>query len=627
MKIFNHGWFSHFAYQDGWLRLLNSTNLSFNPDQYSIIFSTRRFAKGLIFCSLILLGLVSSCNKKNLEQPALGQLDESILANKQGVEGLLIGAYSLLDGISIDANGSAGGWGSAASNWIYGSVCGSQAYTGSGESDQPPIRDIEKFNAPALDYNFEDKWVAVYAGVQRANTVLRVMAKAKDINEGDRKLISAQARFLRGFYHFEAIKIWHHVPFVDESITYEAANYHLANDTIIWPAIEDDLKYAVENLVPVMSAIGRVNKYSAEAFLAKAYIFQAYDKPEKYAAAKILLDDIINNGVNSLGYKYRLVKYADNFNAATKNSPESVFSVQMSVNDGAEGNNGNVGEDLNFTYTGGPGGCCGFFQPSQYLVNHFKTNPVTGLPDLDHFNDTDVTSDEGLQSTDPFTPYAGTLDPRLDWTVGRRGIPYLDWGIHPGQQWIRDQAFSGPYSPIKNVYYQSQAGIYSYSGGWPMLTANNVSLIRFSDVLLWAAETEIELGNLEKARDYVNLVRSRAADSTGWVKLPDGKLAANYKVGLYLDTWANKDFARKAVRFERAIELGMEGHRFFDLVRWGVADLEINKYLEKEKNLRPYLKNATFIKGVNEYFPLPQKEIDLSAGPDGIRKLKQNPGY
>lgn len=558
--------------------------------------------------------LIYSCSKSYLEKRPLGQLDETSLANKKGVERLLIGAYSLLDGIG----GNKSGWNSAASNWIYGSICGSEAYKGSDRNDQAPIAAVEQFIASATNEALASKWGVVYDGVQRANDVLRVMDKAKDISPEDQKRIAAEARFLRAHYHFEAKKIWNKVPFIDETITYENDNYHVSNEKDIWPDIESDLKYAVENLAatPYQGATGRANKYTAMALLAKAYMFQ-----KKFGEAKPLLENIINSGA------YQLVNYHDNFNPETKNSKESVFSVQMSVNDGAEGYNGNFGDVLNFPM-GGPGGCCGFFCPSQYLVNHFKTNPITGLPDLDNFNTTDVTNDEGVESSDPFTPYTGTLDPRLDWTVGRREIPYLDWGIHPGKDWIRLQHLNGPYSPKKNVYYQSQQGRLTDAAFWSNgTTTNNVNLIRFADVLLWAAEAEAEIGDLNKARNNVNQVRRRAANPAGWVKKADGTPAANYKAGEYTAAWTDKSFARKAIRYERMLELGMEGHRFFDLVRWGVADTEINAYLQKEKVARTYLNDAVFKKNCNEYFPIPQQQIDLSAGSDGVPKMKQNPGY
>ena len=263
------------------------------------------------------------------------------------------------------------------------------------------------------------------------------------------------------------------------------------------------------------------------------------------------------------------------------------------------------------------------------------------MPDLDNFNEVEVKSDQGLQSNDTFAPYKGTLDPRLDWTVGRRGIPYLDWGLHPGYDWIRDQAFSGPYTPIKNVYYKNQAGLYSDANFWSTgLTANNVNLIRFADVLLWAAEVEVETGHLDQAEDYVNMIRNRVTYPGGWVhtyidnndpskgftNIPAANFFVKpYPAGYFVAQGQNN--ARKAVRYERMLELAMEGHRFFDLVRWGIADTEINIYFLKEQTRRSYLNNAKFIKNKHEYFPIPQTEIDKSAGPDGVPRLKQNPGY
>ncbi len=587
-----------------------------------------------IYLLIIWLPLLFSC-KKDLDQEPIGSVDETKLTNKKGVEGLLIGAYSLVDG-ETDPYSPIFGYGSAASNWVYGSICGTEAYKGSdlNTQDQIEILYLEKFEAVPINGYIAQKWALVYAGVQRANEVLRMMKKATDIPQEDQRRISGEARFLRGYYHFEAIKMWQKVPYVDETVTYDAGNYHLPNDTLIWGAIENDFRYAMDNLPTKMVAVGRCNKYAAEAYLAKAYIFQGKSDPGKFEKAKPLLNDLITNGATAGGIPYALLPhYSDNFNLQYKNSSESVFAAQMSVNDGAEGANGNFGDVLNYPYQpnhdDAPGVCCGFFQPSQYLVNHYKTDVVTGLPDLDHFNEVPVKSDEGLLSTDPFVPYDGPLDPRLDWTVGRRGIPYLDWGNHPGKDWIRDFDWAfGPYSPIKNTYYKTQKEHYTDASFWSTGTvANNVNLIRFADVLLWAAEAEIETGNPEKGREYINKVRARAADPSGWVRKSDGQPAANYHIGIYTNTWANKESALKALRYERMLELGMEGHRFFDLVRWGIANEEINAFLEKEKTIRNVLVGVDFTKGVNEYFPIPQRQIDLSAGADGVPKMKQNPGY
>lgn len=572
--------------------------------------------------------IVYNC-RKGLNQPPLGGLSESDLANKNGVEGLLIGAYSLLDGIGSPLSSQY----SAASNWSYGSVCGSEAYTGSFPGDGGADIPLETFSETASDGNLESKWSTVYDGVARANEVLRVLKIASGISDDDEKQISGEARFLRGFYHFEAKKMWNNVPYVDETVTYQAGNYHVTNQVDIWPDIENDFRYAIDNLsvTPYEGAVGRASKYPAMAFLAKVYIFE-----KKFADAKPLLDSIINSG------NYHLVNYQDNFNAATKNNAESVFSAQSSVNDGSAGLNGNYGDLYNFPGNGlGPGGCCGFFSPSQYLVNHFKTDSVTGLPDLDHYNDVGVKSDEGISSDSSFIPYAGTLDPRLDWTVGRRGIPYLDWGNHPGSVWIRDQSWAGPYTPKKNVFYQSQVGIYTDVSFWgDNANAINVNLIRYADVLLWAAEAEMEMGNLDKAEDYVNMIRNRAANPACWVytyvdpanpsKGSTKTPAAHYRIRPYPDGYFQSQgqaFARKAIYYERTLELGMEGQRFFDLVRWDSADIEINAYLTKEGSLRTYLKNVVFKKGCNEYFAIPQSQIDVSAGSNGIPLMKQNPCY
>jgi hypothetical protein len=568
---------------------------------------------------ILIFSCFFSCKKTWLEQSPLGGIDESQLTNKKGVEALLTGAYSLLDGAGSAKNDFLAA-SSTTANWIYGSICGTEAYTGR-TGDITAINAMEQFEATSENSLLAAKWGTLYDAIQRCNDVLRIMKKASDIDADDQKRIEGEARFLRGFYHFELKKIWKNIPFVNEDISYENNNYRLSNEKDCWPDIEADLKFAADNLPvdPYKGAIGRATTFTAKALLAKALLFQ-----QKFSAARPFLYDIINSSRFSLG------KYADNFFFSIHQNPESVFFVQMSVNDGGGGWNGNWGNQLTFLIKG-PGGCCDYLKPSQFLVNHFKTDFLTGLPDLDHFNDVDVTSDEGIASGNPFTPYPGTLDPRLDWTVGRRGIPFLDWGIHPGQDWAFEPENFGHYSPKKNMFYSASQSQITDASYWASTTANTFTIIRYAEILLWAAEVEIESGELEKGRQFINLVRERAADQAGWVKNDAGTFApfaANYKIGIYpAGSFTSKEMAIKALRFERMLELGLEGHRFFDLVRWGIAKEEIDLYLQKEKVKRTYLNIVNFKKNCNEYFPIPVRQIDLSIGADGKPQMKQNPCY
>lgn len=571
--------------------------------------------KYLIGVSLAVTVILAACSKDFLEKPPLGTLSPDIVANEAGVQGLLIGAYSLLDG-----NGSSGdgNYGSAASNWGYGGVASDDAYKGSDPSDVADFVPFEQFvSLTPVNGAVPQKWNLCYNGAQRSNDVIRTLAAVTDIKDETRTGIIAQARFLRAFYHMELKKVFNNIIYADETV--DNKNIDVSNTTDVWPRIEEDLQYAVDNLPETWSEVGRVNKWAARAFLAKAYIFQ-----KKFIEAYPMLQDIIANGKTTGGLKYGLNdNFYSNFNPDQKNSKESVFAVQTSVQDGSSVDwggspNGNYGDILNFPYNGGPGACCGFYNPSQDLANAYKTD-ANGLPLLDE------SYAAGLKVSDPANPYTGTLDPRLDWAAGRKGIPYLDWGPHPGDDWIRNVPNDGHFSPKKNVYALSQKGKYTDVGsaywGPTELVANNVNLIRFSDVLLWAAECAVTAGDLPTAMGYVNMVRARAANSSGWVYKNSDYSAAtatyvtqttpadNYKIGLYTAATFTPANAMQAVMFERRLELAMEGHRFFDLVRWGIAGTVINRYISREKALRPLKQNAFFTEGKNEYFPIPQGKL------------------
>lgn len=572
-----------------------------------------------ITVSLLLLSGVfaTSCSDKFLDVQPKAALSSAALQNKAGVNALLIGAYALLDGWATP-EGAYRSYQVGADNWVYGSVASDDAYKGTIAGDQPPISLIEQGNIQSDNIYFRGKWRGMYDGIARTNDVLQILALAKDVTDAEAKQIIAEARFLRGHYHFELKKMYNNVVYIDEK-TYDPNNLESTkqpNTTDIWPKIVEDLKAAYDALPAKQSQVGRPTKWAAAADLAKAYLYQ-----KKYAEAKTLLEAVVASN------QYKLMdRYHDNFKAVTNNNAESIFEIQYSVNDGASGGeNGNAGSTLNYPYGGGGvTTCCGFFQPSQNLVNAFKTD-ANGLPLPDTFNNDDVKSDQGIESTAPFTAETRTLDPRLDWTVGRRGIPYLDWGVHPGKAYVRDQAYGGPYSPKKHVMYRSDVGTNTFAGN-PRLNANNYRLIRYSHVLLWLAEIEVEIGDLDKARGYVNQIRRRAANPDGWVKNADGTPAANYLIKEYTAAWTDKAAARKAVQFEQRLEFAMEGHRRFDLVRWGIADQVLNTYYPAEAKKRSYLNGVQFVKGKHEYFPIPLQEI-LNSQKDGKPTLTQNPGY
>ena len=603
--------------------------------------------KWVLAGTVVTLVLLIACGKGFLDKKPLGAYNPDQLVNQSGIEGLLVGAYHMVSGQGGAAGNS---WGSAASNWVFGSVAADDSYKGSTSSDQGDIVPIETWAYNANNPYFNQKWQAVYDGAQRANDVIRFLAKETTIADADRKVMTAEARFLRAHFHFEAKKMWNNVPYVDETISVLNKNVNVpnvdgsGNYIDIWPKIEADFQFAIDNLPDIQPQKGRANKSAAIAYLGKCLLYE-----HKYALAKAQFDKLIppayggtGAGKTAGGLEYKLVNFEDNFNAATDNSAESIFAYQASVNDGS-GTNGNYGDNLNFPNSAGPGGCCGFNNPSITLANAYKTD-ANGLPQFDTYN-------AAPNVSDPTTPYAGKLDPRLDWTMGRPGIPYFDWGPTPVNTWIRDPATDGFFSTKKNVYAKSQQNLLSSTEtsfwGPTQMDANNVNLIRFADVLLWAAECEVEIGSTDKALAYVNFVRNRAADPTGWVyknseyDASSGKYktlttpADNYLIKPYpAGAFNDKNYARKAIMFERRLELAMEGQRFFDLARWDnntgtVMAPVLNAYATAEKT-RPTIfavnTGATFTAKKNEYFPIPQTQIDIENA-TGIINLKQNVGY
>ena len=564
----------------------------------------------ITFLSLIFLTI--GCSEEFTEINSIGTLSDAQLGNTKGVNLLLTGAYSVLDGIRQNSQGNE--WGRSADNWVA-DVVSDDAHKGSTDSDQADLFELEMYNWQTGNGYFLARWSVLYAGVNRANAVIDLISKSDTPSEYD--LQHAQARFLRGHFNFELVKTFGEVPLItSQNYADQKFNQVNATEAALWKAIEDDFDFAKRNLPNSYGGAynqrGRPIKWAAAAFLGKAHLYQG-----EWDLALGELNEVISSGA------YRLhEQQLDNFMSATENLNEAIFAIQYSADD-AQSKQGNATGALNYTIGVG-GWCCGFYQPTQDLVDAYKT--TNGLPQLDTFQDTHVNNDFGVAQDASFIPYAGTLDPRLDFTVGRRGIDYNGYGPMGGKQWVRASFsdISGPYLAKKNVFTNgddANSGV----GGWGQnLSGLNYHIMRYADVLLMAAEANVESGNLLAGQDLVNLVRKRAKDMAT-VKKADGITdAANYEIAEYTTPWTVQATARKAVRFERRLELAMEGHRTFDLRRWGSAyAMEVMaKYISVEgETITPFAKGQSF-QTKHTLFPIPLSAIDGSGG-----IIQQNTGF
>lgn len=564
------------------------------------------------FC-VILATIVLGCNSSFLERVPQGELSTPQIANAEGVESILVGAYALLNG---NRNDTWGNYASAPSQWLFGEVAADNAHKGSVNGDQPFMNQIELFEPTPDNDNLSTMWTRYYEGISRCNRTLSLLASVQ-AGAGDKLTaqrateVEAEAKMLRAHYYFFLVRIFKNIPYVDESLsTAEAAL--VTNTADVYPMIESDLRFAVDNL-PISKPkgeVGRVDKVAAKAYLGKVLLYL-----KKYADAKVLFEEVIASRPD-----LRTLAFTDNFDVTKENGPESIFAVQHAINPDGSGHNANVGDMLAGFYGTAPMSCCGFYAPTIDLASSFRVK-ADGLPYLDNtYRSAPVKSDFGLSGSAKEN-YAidrtQALDPRIDYTLGRRGVPFRDWGVMPGDPWIRDPAYAGPFVGYKHTVELSQFASETVSGA-NYITGLNVNLIRLADVYLMAAETSVETGSLSRALELVNAVRERAAKLPS--KTSGGVAVASYSVKPYA-SFPNADYARNAIRFERRLELALEGHRWFDLVRWGVAATVINSYVGFEGSILTSFASATF-KPINEYYPIPQQEIDRSQG-----SLKQNPGY
>lgn len=570
--------------------------------------------KKIIFLSIIFIaGLLLSCTNDWFDIKPKGQASIETFYSKKGVNALLIGAYAVVDGTHLGTDGTV--WASAVSNWVWGSVASDDAYKGSDYGDQATINPVEGFFADADNGYVTNHWQPLYDGIVRANDVLKALAKVEDMSDVEKLEAEAQAKFLRAHFYTELTMVHGKVPYIDENTETPKI---VPNDHLVWPEIETDMKFAADNLPPSWSELGRATSWAAKTYLGRIYMMQG-----KYSDAKPVLNDVYTNGPFEL-----MDSYEQNYMIAYNNNKESIFEIQYATNDGASGSpNAGWGDALNFPHgVAGMGTCCGFFQPTHSLVSAYRVG-TDGLPLLDDPYSVDdmVPYDPDITDGTDVT-YSGLLDPRLDHTVGRPGVPFLDWGVQVGEGWVRDPSNGGPYLYKKNMFKKSEKALATTTGWATGVNPNNFRKFRLAHVILWLAECEAQVGTLDRATDLVNEIRNRAKNSNV-VTFDNGTPAANYKVEPYAADFASKEIAMKAIQHELRLEFAMEGLRFFDLVRWGIAASVMNNYLEVEGTKMVHLKGKKFVAGKHEKWPVPQTQRDLSVDDSGNTVLDQTEGY
>ena len=500
--------------------------------------------------------------------------------------------------------------------WPYGNVRSGDAYKGGrDEGDIQAFYFMETFKNVKSDFGEMDAlWFQYYVGISRANSALKTLNTLTEADFPKLKIRQAECRFIRAHYYFQLKELWKYVPFIDETIAIadypSISNRALTNDQM-WDKIADDFKFGVDNLPAIQTEIGRANKAAATAYLAKTRLFQAYEQDDRNNVTSInatKLQQVVDL-INTIPATYGLVAdYADLFTpGATENGNESLFAIQFSnKGDGTTFGRLNFGDVL---ATPMGIGCCDFHKPSKNLANAFKTD-ANGLPMFDTYD------------AAPLDLSTDKVDPRLNHTIAIPGHP---WKYDPTtiyqESWNRTPDVYGVYASLKENVCKT---CYTQVGPFYGNTKNRM-ILRFADVLLMKAEALIELGggaNLETARQIINQIRTRAANSTAHLKMADNSFESKFNVGTYgLAGW-DQSYARKALRWERRLELAMEGNRFFDLVRWGIADTYMNGYFASEKTKIAYLKNGLFTKNRDEYLPIPDNQMRFSKG-----VYIQNAGY
>ena len=491
-----------------------------------------------IYVPLLLSILIATTScEKYLDSELEGrQSDAQFYQTAEDAELALTGIYNMLS--FAESNNRL---------WVFGDVASDDAAKGGNAGDQADIGYIDDFNIAADNGNLEAVWAICYEGISRAN---KLLDNIDDISmDTERKnQIKGESKFLRAFYYYWLGVTWGSVPVHLTTPTPEEMQKAATPvDQLFENVIENDLKDAIASLPETFAGadLGRATKYAALGLLTKAYLFE-----EKWSEAEDAANQIVGQGLYFLNPLYRA-----NFEFASKDNPEIIFGVQHLSEQSPW-----LGNRLNQWFAPQAENGYGFNAPTQNFVDAFE---VTG---------------------------EGVVDPRLDYTVGRPGMPWFNDTILFDPEWSPTGFLNKKYiQPLEEVPVESKAD-----------GQLNYQFIRYADVLLMLAEALNEQGKSGEAVNYINMVRKRARESymyddklPGYPNIPDGLLPDIEDSG--------QSGVRNAVRHERRVELGFEFHRYFDIIRYG------SEYANQAFEDKPNFNYET-----NKFMPIPQSELDTN---------------
>lgn len=423
--------------------------------------------------------------------------------------------------------------------WL-GDILGHDSYKGGeGAGDQAWIEPLLKFQYDANNEGLASPYKNYFIGIGRCNKVIHKVAQMSEdaITDSLKGLIIAQAKFIRSYFYFELVKTYGKVPLVTRPLKSNEYNQPLAEISTIYAQIEKDLTGAIDSLLEKSeypaTDMGRATKGAARAMLCKAYIYQ-----QKWAQALAQAEDIIAPTTGTPEYSLE-PNFADNWAYPHENGRESVFEIQFGTIPGGDqwgdGNDGN--EFVIFCRSRNYQDGWGFNCPSQNLYDEFEA--------------TDIVRKKATFILNGEVLWPGTPD-----------------------QVVANCDYSSNFDKMNTKKYQLPKSLQASNMSDD---PNNWVVIRYAEVLLWASEAAYRSGGTGRTgrdwQSYLNEVRSR--------------------VGLGASPFADPV---KAIFHERRVELAMEGHAFWDIIRSGRGVEVLGTYGYTE---------------ANHYLPIPQSQIDL----------------